>query len=82
LKKQAVEALRELRKTEIALCKRSGGKEQRRKGVEDRNKTVEFLFFWNCYFDVTRNRKNKAIKILRSCDFGVNLSHPVLFVLF
>jgi hypothetical protein len=28
---------------EIALRKRRGGKEQRRKGVEDRNKTVYFL---------------------------------------
>jgi hypothetical protein len=45
LKKEAVKAL-----TEIALRKRRGGKEQRRKGVGDRNKTVYFLFFWNCYF--------------------------------
>jgi hypothetical protein len=45
LKKEAVNAL-----TEIALRKRRGAKEQRRKGVADRNKTVYFLFFWNCYF--------------------------------
>jgi hypothetical protein len=30
---------------EIALRKRRGGKEQRRKGVGDRNKTVYFYFF-------------------------------------
>jgi hypothetical protein len=32
----------------VALRKRRGGKEQRRKGVGDRNKTV--FFFWNCCF--------------------------------
>jgi hypothetical protein len=30
---------------EIALRKRRGGKEQRRKGVGNRNKTVYFYFF-------------------------------------
>jgi hypothetical protein len=30
---------------EIALRKRRGGKEQRRKGMRDRNKTVYFYFF-------------------------------------
>jgi hypothetical protein len=40
LKKEAVNAFR----------KRKGAKEQRRKGVADRNKTVYYLFFWNCYF--------------------------------
>jgi hypothetical protein len=33
----------ELDHLEIALRKRRGGKEQRRKGVEDRNKTVYFF---------------------------------------
>jgi hypothetical protein len=33
----------ELDHLEIALRKRRGGKEQRRKGVEDRNKTVFFF---------------------------------------
>jgi predicted DNA-binding WGR domain protein len=32
---------------EIALRKRRRGKEQRKKGVGDRHKTV---FFWNCCF--------------------------------
>jgi hypothetical protein len=30
---------------EIALRKRRGGKEQRRKGMRDRNKTIYFYFF-------------------------------------
>jgi hypothetical protein len=36
--------------SEIALRKRRGGKEQRRRGVGDRNKTVYFVFFWNYCF--------------------------------
>jgi hypothetical protein len=39
---------------EIALRKRRGGNEQRRKEVGDRSKTV-FLFFWNCYFMFREN---------------------------
>jgi hypothetical protein len=35
----------ELDHLEIALGKRRGGKEQRRKEVGDRNKTIYFLFF-------------------------------------
>jgi hypothetical protein len=36
---------------EIALRKRKGGTEQRRKEVENRNKTVYLIFFfWNCCF--------------------------------
>jgi hypothetical protein len=37
---------------EIALRKRRGGKEQRRKGVGDRNKTVSFLIFLELLFYV------------------------------
>jgi hypothetical protein len=37
---------------EIALRKRRGGKEQRRKGVGDRNTTVSFLFFFELLFYV------------------------------
>jgi hypothetical protein len=37
---------------EIALRKRRGGKEQRRKGVRDRNKTVSFLIFLELLFYV------------------------------
>jgi hypothetical protein len=45
----------------IALRKRRGGKEQRRKGVGDRNKTV-YLFFFGIVFsclkkNVIKNRK-------------------------
>jgi hypothetical protein len=46
---------------EIALRKRRGGKEQRKKGVGERNKTVYLIFFLNCCFmckvNVIRNRK-------------------------
>jgi hypothetical protein len=44
---------------EIALRKQRGGKEQRRKGVGDRYKTV-YLFFWNCCFMFTENVIRKA----------------------
>jgi hypothetical protein len=46
---------------EIVLWKRRRGKERRRKRVEDKNKTDNFYFFWNCCFmhreNVVRNRK-------------------------
>jgi hypothetical protein len=35
---------------EIALRKRRGGKEQSKKRAGGKNKTVYFLFFWNCCF--------------------------------
>jgi hypothetical protein len=51
---------------ETALRKRRGGKEQRRKGVGDGNKTVYFLFFWKCCFtfkeNEIRNRKARGAK--------------------
>jgi hypothetical protein len=49
----------ELDHLEIALRKGKGGKEQRRKGVGDRNKTVYFYFFGIavlCKENVIRNR--------------------------
>jgi hypothetical protein len=54
-------------KVENAKGKRLvGGKEQRRKGVGDRNKTVDFYFFWNCCFmfkkNVPRNLKARRAK--------------------
>jgi hypothetical protein len=53
---------------EIALRKRRGGKEQRRKKVGDKNKTVFtfIFFFWNCCFmfkeKLIRNRKARRAK--------------------
>jgi hypothetical protein len=57
---------------EIALRKQRGGKEQRRKGVGDRYKTV-YLFFWNCCFMFTENvirnwkarRENEAFMTIK-----------------
>jgi hypothetical protein len=46
---------------EIALRKRRGGKEQRRKGVGDRNNTVYFCCFM-CKENVIRNRKARRAK--------------------
>jgi hypothetical protein len=50
---------------EIALRKRRGGKEQRRKGVGDTNKTVYFYFFGIAVLfreNVTKNRKASRAK--------------------
>jgi hypothetical protein len=54
--------------SEIALRKRRGGKEQRRRGVGDRNKTVYFVFFGITVLclkkNVIRNRKALRAKLL------------------
>jgi hypothetical protein len=49
---------------QIALRKRRGGKEQRKKGVEDRNKTVFFFGYAVLCLkkNVIRNRKARRAK--------------------